>query len=374
MAATLREKAGHAPDYAFLILALMLVVGGLLMLSSASSDLGKIKFNDTYYYLKHQLFYGLSLGIVGFFAGSVFYYRRLQKMALPLLLFSLVGLVLVFTPIGFSHGKAYRWISLGPLSLQPAEFLKLTFIIYLAAWLAAPAMKRSTMRSMDFTAGFLPFLLISGLVGLLILIQPSTTTFLIIMASGLIVYFIAGARPSYIILTILVGALCLAAVLFLTHDYRLERITTFLGTNTARDSYHLDQALITIGSGGWWGVGYGRSTAKFKFLPEPIGDSLFAVLAEELGFMGAIILILLFAAFLFRGLFIAYRSRDQFARLMTVGFMSVIGIQTIIHIAAISGIMPLTGVPLPFMSYGGTSLMVFLTMAGIVVNISRYTN
>ncbi len=372
------KKAGHNPDYIFISCIALLVIFGLFMLSSASSDLGKIKFNDTYYYLKHQLLYGLSTGMVGFLFASLIHYRFWQKLAIPLLLIGLLLLVLVFTPLGFSHAGANRWLNLGALSVQPAEILKFSFIIYLAAWLS-PSLKKSSHRQTNILSGYLPFLIISGLVAFLILIQPSTTTVVVLMASGLLVYFASGARLSFVLGTIFLGLMALILIVSVS-PYRLERVETYMKTffgSEAVDSqaqgYHINQALIAIGSGGLWGVGFGQSTTKFKYLPEPISDSMFAVIAEELGFVGAVFLSGIFVLLFIRGIIIAKNSRDQFAKLATVGFISIITIQTFIHIAAISGILPLTGVPLPFISYGGTALAVFLTMSGVIVNISKYT-
>ncbi|MBI4159850.1 FtsW/RodA/SpoVE family cell cycle protein [Candidatus Wolfebacteria bacterium] len=368
-----KSLAGHHPDYVFLAGIFLLVFFGLLMLSSASSDLGKIKFNDTYYYLKHQVYFGLIIGVVGFFIAYFFHYRYLSKFSIPLLLLSIMGLILVFTPLGLRHGAASRWIDLGFASIQPAEFVKLSFILYLAAWLA-PSAGRRGFRQTDFLAGYLPFLIISGIIGLLILLQPSTTTLLIIMTAGLITYFASGARLSYVFLTILLGIIGLGLIIAVSQDYRLGRITGYLSGQPQEGGYHLNQALIAIGSGKMWGVGFGESTSKFRFLPEPIGDSIFAVIAEELGFIGGILLLALFTFLIFRAFMIAKNSRDQFAKLAIIGFTSTIALQTFIHVAAISGIIPLTGVPLPFVSYGGTSLAVFLTMAGIIGNMSKYTD
>ncbi len=372
------KKAGHQPDYVFLSCVILLTVFGLVMLSSASSDLGKIKFNDTYYYLKHQILYGLSLGILGFLAGSLIYYRWWRKISVPLLLVSLFALALVFTPLGFSHAGANRWLNLGPLSVQPAELLKFSFIIYLAAWLSAKKEKNSH-RQTNILSGYLPFLIICGLVSFLILIQPSTTSVIIIMASGLLIYFISGARLSFVFGTIFLTLIVLILIISIT-PYRLARVETyiknFFGSETVdyqAQGYQIDQSKMAIGSGGLWGVGFGQSTTKFKYLPEPISDSIFAVIGEELGFIGAITLVGIFILLFFRGFIIAKKSRDQFAKLTVIGFISIIGIQAFINIAAISGLIPLTGVPLPFISYGGTSLAIFLTMSGVIVNISRYT-
>ncbi len=368
-----KNKSGHFPDYVFITATILLTVFGIIFLSSASSDLGKIKFNDTYYYLKHQIYYGLILGIIGFIFASFFHYRHWKRMAVPLLIVGVVSLVLVFTPLGLSHAGANRWISLGFFSFQPTELLKFIFIIYLAAWLSS---SRDKNRQMSFFSGYLPFLTICGAIALLIIIQPSTTAVAIIMLSSLIVYFSSGARILYVISTIVLGISALALVIAAAGDYRLERIATFLNPelDTQVTGYQINQSLIAIGSGGLPGVGFGKSTAKFKFLPEPIGDSIFAVIAEELGFIGAGAVMLIFLILVIKGFLIAKNSRDQFAKLTAIGFISIIGIQAFIHIGAISGLIPLTGVPLPFISYGGTSLAIFLTMAGVIVNISKYTS
>ena len=374
-----RTLQGKNPDYIFIICALLLTVFGLIMLSSASSDLGKMKFDDTYYYLKHQIIYGLGLGVIGFLFAFFIDYRFWQKIAASLLILNLFLLVLVFTPLGSMHAGASRWLDLGFTSVQPAELLKFSFMIYLAAWLAPRAKgANKEKRQKDFWAGYFPFLVICGLVAVLIVIQRSTSAVAIIMAAGLLVYFASGARLSYIFSTIFLGILGLALLVSFS-PYRLDRVETYLKMVTHSESidyessaFQVNQSLISIGSGGFWGVGFGQSTAKFKRLPEPISDSIFAIIAEELGFIGAASLIGIFGVFFVKGFMIAKKVADQFAKLVIVGFVSVMAIQAFINIAAISGLMPLTGVPLPFISYGGTSLAVFLTMAGVIGNISKY--
>lgn len=360
----------HNPDYIFILCVFLLVVFGLVILSSASSDLGKEKFNNTFYYLKHQLLYGLIPGVIGFLVASHFYYRKFEKLAVLLLIINIIALILVFTPLGFSHQQAARWLDIGPFSFQPAEFLKLFFVVYLAAWLS----NKKINRQASFSTGWLPFMTICALIAILVFKQPATTTVLIVLAAALIIYFISGARLSFIIGTILLGALGMALLVSFS-AYRFERVKSFFyqeSVDIQAEGFHRNQALIAIGSGGLFGVGLGKSTAKFKFLPEPIGDSIFAVIAEELGFIGALTLVAVFVLLLIRGFLIAKNSPDQFAKLTVVGLTSIIAIQVFVHIAAISGIIPLTGVPLPFISYGGTALAIFLTMSGVIVNISKY--
>ena len=365
------RKSGHQPDYFLLSLVLILTLFGLAMLSSASSELGKVRFNDSYYYLKHQAYFGLSLGIAGFLIGYLIRYQHWKKFALPLLVLNLIALVLVFTHIGLATGNANRWLKIGPLSFQPAESMKLAFIIYLAAWLSNPKIKRTT----KFFEGFLPFALISGFIAILLFLQPATSTVAILLGSGLIVYIIDGAKIRYIALIILIGILGVATLISIT-PYRKERILGFFNKteDVSGKNYQVNQALIAAGSGGLMGRGYGQSVAKVNnVLPASIDDSIFAIISEEVGFIGAGAVVMLFGMLSFRMFYLAHRLRDRFGRLILIGFGSIIAFQSLVNMASISGLIPLTGVPLPFISYGGTALAAFLTMSGIAVNISKYT-
>jgi len=363
-----KPAANSAPDYVFAGLVVLLTVFGLVMLTSASSDLAEARFGNSFYYLNHQILNGLIAGVVGFLIGAFFYYRKWEKFAVPLLILNIILLILVFTSFGLTAKGASRWVDIGGFSLQPAELLKLTFFIYLAAWLS-----KSGERGKKFFTGFLPFMILVGAIILLIVFQPSTTTAAIIFAAALATYFTAGGRLSFLVAAVLLAGLGLSILVYFT-PYRMERITTFLNrdTNELEEGYHLNQSLMAIGSGGWFGVGFGQSTTKLKYLPEPVGDSIFAVIAEELGFVGALLLVLAFLFLVLRGLSIARAAPDNFGRLLVTGFITLIGIQAFINIAAVSGLIPFTGVPLPFISFGGTALAVFLTMSGIIVNVSRY--
>lgn len=366
----IRKKTGHSPDYLFLSLVFMLTIFGLVMLTSASSALGKIKFNDNYYYIKHQIINGFLVGIIGFFIGFKINYQYIKKFSFPILIVSLVLISLVFTKFGVESGGARRWVSIGPVTFQPAEFLKIAFIAYLAAWLSNPRFERAK----TLYQGFVPFILISGLAACLLFLQPATSMVVILMGAGLIVYFLSGAKLRYLA-TIILGGIAVLALLISTTPYRLERVRGFIGANENPNSlgYHLNESLIAIGSGGFGGLGLGESKTKTSYLPAPIDDSIFAVIAEELGFIGASMLLAVFAVLVFRMFWISKDSRDSFAKLAVAGFASIIGIQSIINIGAISGLMPITGIPLPFISYGGTALAAFLTMSGLVANVSKYT-
>ncbi|MEK9186316.1 MAG: putative lipid II flippase FtsW [Patescibacteria group bacterium] len=360
-------KRYGSPDYVIIAVIGLLVIFGLIMLASASSNLGQTRFNDPFFYLKHQIFYGLSLGIIGFLVAWKIPYRWYQKTSVFLLLASVVLLFLVFTPLGLNSGNAERWLQLGPITFQPSELLKITLILYLAAWLS-----RSQERSQSLTKGFLPLLLVVALISVLLLKQPTTSITVILLGVAFIMYFASGAKLKFMgIMGILVAVIVTAAILIT--PYRLNRVVYFLNPDANLESggYHRNQALIAIGSGNLLGVGYGQSTTKIGYLPEPIGDSIFAVIGEELGFVGAIFLISLFALLITRIFILAKKTGDRFAKLSLIGFGTLIAVQSFMNMAAISGLIPLTGVPLPFISYGGTALAVFMTIGGIVTNISK---
>jgi cell division protein FtsW len=363
-------KSGHRPDYFLLALVFVLTVFGLVMLSSASSDLGRTRFDDSYYYVRHQIYYGLLFGIVGFLAAYFINYRRIKKFALPLLLISIVFLALVFTSFGLEVRSANRWLRFGPISFQPAELMKLTFIIYLAAWFSNQKMKRVS----NIGEGLLPFGIMTGFIAILLLLQPATSTVVILLTAGFSIYFLSGAKWRHIGAMVFLAVLGIGLVILAT-PYRLKRITGFLnpGEDALGQNYQLNQAQIAIGSGGLSGAGYGQSATKVSYLPTPIDDSIFAVVGEELGFMGAGGLIALFAVFTFRIFWLAKNTHDQFGKFLLIGFGTVIALQSFVNMASISGLIPLTGVPLPFVSYGGTALAIFLTMSGIIINVSKYT-
>lgn len=360
---------GHHPDYFLMALVFVIVVFGFIMLASASSELGKSQFDDSFYYIKHQLIYGFSIGILGFLAGVTIWYERYKKFAFLMLILSIALLALIFTPLGIEANNATRWIKIGPVRFQPSELLKLTYIIYLAAWLSKVSAKRST----SFAKGLLPFVIVSGFVGGMLILQPATSTVMILLGSGLAVYFLSGAKYRYLA-AIFLGAIIVVGLIIYSTPYRRDRILGFLqpGQHLETQNFQVRQALTAIGAGGFLGAGYGRSSIK-STLPASIDDSIFAIIGEELGFAGTTALVVLFSALVFRLYWLAWRAPDLFGRYMLVGFGTIIAVQSIVNMGAISGIMPLTGVPLPFISYGGTALAVFMTMTGIAVNMSKYT-
>lgn len=356
-------------DTIILSIAILLIVIGFALLASASSPWGKKQFHDPYYFVERQLLFCLTAGVAGFLAGMFISPKFIKKIALAALILNICLLVLVFTPLGVHDKTSSRWLEVKGMSLQPSELLKITFIVYIASWLAASRRDRKS----DLWEGFVPFLIISGLVGFLLVIQPATSIVLILMAATLIVYFVSGAKLSFIAAMIMLVVIAFGLLVAFT-PYRLARFITFFNKNAdpLGASFQVNQAMIAIGSGRIFGVGYGNSASKILGLPEPIGDSIFAIAAEEFGFVGVSFFILLFFILTLAGLFGSMETRTKFGKFAMIGFASIIGIQAFVNMGAISGLIPLTGTPLPFISYGGTSLVVFMTMLGLMINFYRH--
>ncbi len=355
-------------DYMLISCIVALVIFGIVALSSASLHMGQIKFGDNYYFLKHQALYGIIPGILGFFITTAVYYGKYQKIALSLILINIGLLLLIFSPLGVKFGGASRWLAIGPITFQPGELLHITLVIYLAAWLAG-----RHERQKNVAIGLLPLLVILGVIGGTLLVQSSTSMFAMLLATTIAMYFGSGAKIRYLIGIFVLGTIILGTVSAVT-PYRLTRIKTFLNpdTNTQNAGYHVNQAKIAIGSGGLSGVGLGQSITKIKYLPEPIGDSIFAIIGEELGFVGSTLLVTIFMLFIIRTMTLSTRIHNEFGKLLLIGFGANIGLRAFVNIAAISGLIPLTGTPLPFISYGGTALASLLTVSGIMVNISTH--
>lgn len=356
-------------DRILLFTVLALLVFGLVMISSAGVAYSKIRFDSPYFFFKRQLL-GVGVGLLALFFFQKFNYQYLKKISTIFFFGSLVFLVLVFVEgLGSRIYGASRWLKLGPISFQPSEMLKLSLIIYLAAWLESRG-----ERIKDFFEGFVPFISVIALIGFLLLKQPDMGTFGILVLVSISIFFVAGAKIEHLAL-LFAGGGASFFLLVLSSPYRLQRLTIFkdAGLDIKGAGYHINQALIAIGSGGFFGLGIGHSLQKFNYLPEPVGDSIFAIIAEELGFVGAGVLIVLFIIFAFRGFRIAKYAPDVFGRLLATGIVSWIIFQAFINIAAISGMIPLTGVPLPLISYGGTSMVFLLAGIGILLNISKYS-
>lgn len=352
----------------FLFWTLVLVVGGFFIFSSASLGVlakNEIKFSNVAF---NQIFYGLFLGSIGAVIVARLDYHLWRKYSLIIFVIGIILTLAVFIPgIGLEHGGAKRWIDLGFISFQPAEILKIGFITYYAAWLSSIKNKTS-----EFKWGLVPFLVFSGIVGAILLAQPDTDTFAVTIFAALAMYIAAGAKWKHILLIIVSGALALL-LLATFRPYIRQRIEVMLNPslNTKTTGYQLNQSLIAIGSGRVWGRGFGQSVQKFHYLPEPIGDSVFAVAAEEFGFVGTVSLIGIFVMFGIQGLKIASKASDDFGRLLAIGIVILIVSQAFVNIGGMLGILPLTGIPLPFISHGGTALFITLIEAAIIMNISR---
>lgn len=364
------HRSLHAPDIGLLTAVGTLLVVGLLALASAGTATGLDRFGDAYYFVKHQAIFGLIPGMAGFLLFSRIPYQFWKRNALWLFGASLGFLMLVFVPgLAAGIGTAHSWVNVGGwFTFQPSEFVKLTFLFYLAALL-----ERRAGEGARPAEGLGAFLLSLGAVMGLLALQPDVGTMTIVAAQAMAVYFVAGAPLPYILGLLAAGAGTLA-LLIKAAPYRTARFMTFLNPELDPQGvgYHINQALLAIGSGGIFGLGYGHSRQKFQYLPEVVNDSIFAVFAEELGFVACLVLIGLFLWLLQRILAAAKASPDPFGRYLCVGIGTWVIAQAFVNIGSMVALMPMTGLPLPFVSYGGTSLAVLLSAMGVVANISRY--
>ncbi len=338
-----------------------LVAFGLLMVGNASVVDAARDFGDKWYYLKLQAGWA-AMGLAGFWLASRVSYLKLQKLAMPLFLMTLLLLVCVLIP-GFSDRilGARRWLNLGWFSFQPAELAKLTLAVYWAALL-------NTARD-----AFWPFMGSLAAVASLVMLEPDLGTTSILVGMGLLLFFGSGAAGLKRLLVLIPVLVVAAASLVMLSPYRRQRLLTYF--DYTRDplgaSYHIRQVLLSLGSGGVWGVGLGQSRQKYEFLPEVTTDSIFAVVGEELGLVGTTAVLVTFLALFWTGLQIAKSAPDRFGTNLALGLVGWIGLQALINMSAMVALIPLTGVPLPFISYGGSSLVIALLSTGILVNISR---
>lgn len=360
----------HSPDWTLIIFIWVIIVFGLAMLASAGVSLGYEKYGDPNYFFKQQFLLGVIPGIFVFLFAALVDYHLWQKLSKYLFGISIVFLILVFIPsFKIQHAGASRWLKIGNLSFQPSELVKLTFLFFLANWLSSVKSKAS-----NFKHHFLPFVfLLSSVVGL-ILLQPDMGTAFMIAIIGLVSYFAANGNIFYLFSFSIFGS-ALFFILIKTEVYRMKRLMTFLHPelDPFGIGYHINQAMLAVGSGGIFGRGYGQSRQKFMYLPEVVSDSIFAIIAEELGFIFVIILISLFFGVFWRGFKIGEYAPDLFGKILAIGISSWLILQFLINIGSMIGLVPMTGIPLPFISYGRSSLLVSLAAAGIMANISRQT-
>lgn len=358
----------HPVDRPLLVTLLLLIGSGAAIFFSAA--LGILGRGEENFYVILVKQYGL--GLIGggalMFALSRMKYVLLRKYAYLFFIGSVVLTFLVFVPgLGMSHGGATRWIDLGPITFQPSEFLKIGTIIYAAAVLASR--KR---RSADTpTTTLVPVLGSLGLAAIVLLLQPDMDTLGVIVAAIIAMYVAGTGKWSH---AFAVAGLAIAglAIVAMLQPYVMSRITTLISPGDFQGAgYQIKQSLIAVGSGGLTGRGFGQSVQKYDYLPEPAGDSVFAVFAEETGFVGATLLILLYLAFALRGMTVAARVPDAFGGLLAVGIVILISTQSFVNIAAMIGLLPLSGIPLVFVSHGGTALLIAMAQAGILLNVSR---
>ena len=347
-------------DLTLLSITSILMIFGLIMVYDASSIQGLKDFKDSYFYIRAQLIWVL-LGIASLLFFSQFNFIKFKKLAFPLLLISLALLLAVFIPgLGTSGGGAHRWLKIASLTIQPAEIIKLTGVIFLAS---------------IFEKGvrIFPLLILMGVVTLITaVLQKDLGSTIVFVLTSLILYFGSGGSLWHLLLLIPIGVIAFLGLVF-TSSYRSKRILAFLDpfSDTQGFTYHISQVLIALGSGGFLGLGLGHSRQKFEYIPEVTTDSIFGIVGEELGFVGAAVLITLFVVLVLRGLRISQDCPDRFGKILALGLTAWLGIQVAINLSSMVALLPLTGVPLPFISYGGSALLVNLTAIGILLNISK---
>lgn len=355
-------------DYPFFIIVLLLVSVGFVIFSSAALGLlvrDGASFSSV---AAGQILFGIVGGGIMLVFLSRLNYKIFSRFSIIFFILALLLTWLTFVPgIGLELKGAHRWLQLGGFTFQPAELLKCATVIFLASYFAANYKRISTIRY-----GLVPFLLILACATLPLALQPDNDGLMILVFAGAAIFFAAGGRVMHLLGLFAVGALLATAVIFM-RPYLMERILTFI--DPSRDpqgaGYQVQQSLIAIGSGQIFGRGFGQSIQKFSHLPEPVGDSVFAVAGEEFGFAGAVLLVLLFLAFFASGLRIAVRASDRFGGLMTVGLVTLITSQSFLNIASLLGLFPLSGLPLIFVSQGGSALLVALAEVGIILSVSR---
>lgn len=364
------KKGEHEADKSLIITLGIILVFGLVMLSSASSVVSYAKFGNIYNYFLHQLL-AVIISLVMMFIVSKIDYHFWKKYAGVFLITSIVLLLLVFIPgIRANFGTSRSWINVFGYSFQPSELVKVTFLIYLATWLEA---KKGQLGS--FESGIFPFLATLGVISFLMLLEPDLGSLLIIASMAMIVFFVGGGKFKHILMTLLLAGLVMFLIVYLKSSYQSERFKCYQNPNydTQDECYQINQSLIAAGSGGWFGRGLGQSRQKFMYLPEVWGDSIFPVIAEEIGFVFSTIVLLLLLFLFYRILQTAKNSPDSYGTSLAVGVVSWLAIQSFLNIGGQLNLIPMTGVPLPFISAGGSSAISSLIALGIVINISKQT-
>lgn len=357
-------KEGPIDFILFATIMLLVAVGVVMVYSASSYQMFFSKFNDSMYYLKKQGLWSI-LGIIGMLFTIKYDYHKYKRWTGIFMIgtIALLLVVFIFPPVN----GARRWIRLGPIGIQPSEITKYVVVLYMAKSIESKGEKIK-----DFLYGVIPYLLVSGFYAGLVLAEKNLSIASVIMGVTLIVLFVAGVRWKHLI-TIISTVFCLGVAGILLEPYRMKRLMNFRNpwADAKKDGYQLIQSLLALGSGGIWGAGLGRSRQKCYYIPEPHTDFIFSVMGEELGLIGCTFVIMLFLVFIWRGIVTAIKAKDTFGTLLATGITAVIAIQAIINIAVVTGSMPVTGVPLPFISYGGSSLLINMMAMGVLLNISR---
>ncbi len=352
-------------DFGFLIIVALLLAVGLLMVFSSSYPSAHYNYNDGLYFIKRQLIWAVA-GVIAMIFTANFDYRKYKKMAFPLLIATFLCLLAVLV-VGKKINGARRWLGFGPLTFQPSEMAKLTLIIYFATGLSVVKNKIKEFKYL------MRYLIITGVCMGLMLLQPHFSVCIIIGLTAVVVLLAAGARLTHFAL--LAAPVAVAGVaLVISSPYRLARLTTFLDpfADAQNAGWQIIQSLYAIGSGGFFGVGFGNSRQKFLYVSEPQNDFIFSILCEELGLLGALTVLALFGVLLWRGMKIAISAPDTFGSLLVTGIIASVGVQVVLNIAVVTSSIPTTGIPLPFFSYGGSSLLLLMASMGIVLNVSKY--
>lgn len=363
-----KKKRRKAADFTLLLSTLLLVFIGIIMVFSSSWP-EAIRMNDGYFFLKRQIV-SASLGIIAMLFFMNFDYRYLKRFSRLIYLASLLTGLLIFTPLGLELKGARRWVNLGFITFMPADIIKMGSIIFLSDFLSRRKEEVKSLRK-----GTIPVMLIIGISCGMIYLQRSLSVTVTLAGTLMIIFFVAGMKLSHLIA--MIGAGALGVFLAITdegHAYRMRRWTAFLDpfADKTDSGWQAVQSLYALGSGGLFGLGLGKSRQKFFYIPEPYNDFIFSIIGEELGFLGALTVILLFVVIIWRGIRIALNMDDLFGCLLATGIVGLIIVQTLIHIAVVTSSMPTTGIPLPLVSYGGTSLVIYLSSIGILLNISRH--
>ena len=348
------------------ILTLLLCGIGLLFIYSASSYNGEVNYSDSFFFVKKQAL-GFVVGIVAMILISKFNYRKFIKLKWWVIAVSVIMLVLVFVPFISIHANgARRWIGFGPLSIQSSEVAKFCFVIFVSAYMSEQYKKMTTIK------GILPVILAGGIICLLILAEPNLSVTLCVGMVMLLMLLIGGIRMKHFIL-LLIPAFALVPILIIIEPYRFNRLVAFINpwANPLSEGFQLIQSLYSLGAGGLFGLGLFNSRQKYLFLPFSESDFIFSIIGEELGFFGAICLLMIYIFVIILGYKIALKAKDRFGSYLAFGITSVISCQLLINVAVVTGSIPPTGIPLPFISFGGSSLVVFLSAIGILLNISK---